>query len=162
MAVLARESYRDAMARLTGAVNIVSSDGPAGLGGLTATAVCSVTDEPPTLLACVNLSSRQSELLRTNGVLCVNTLAAGQEAVARAFSTRDLDIPQRFATGSWSTLATGAPVLQGAMAVFDCRVVERLERGAHAVLFCEVLAAHAGEGAPLVYFDRAFRRLETP
>ena len=160
--MLARESYRDAMARLTSAVNIVSSDGPAGLAGFTASAVCSVTDHPPTLLVCVNLSSRQEELLRINGVLCVNTLAAGQEPVARAFSTRALAMPERFATADWSRLVTGAPVLQGALAVFDCRVVERLERGTHAVLFCEVLAGHAGEGSPLVYFDRAFRGLATP
>ena len=56
-------------------------------------------------------------------------------------------------------MASGAPVLEGALAAFDCRVVERLERGTHAVLFCEVLAARAGEGDALVYFNRAFKRL---
>lgn len=157
--MLTRDAYRDAMARLTGAVNIVSSDGEAGLAGFTASAVCSVTDDPPMLLLCVNLSSRQNDLLRANGVLCVNTLAAGQEQVARAFATRDLTMAQRFATAAWSVLASGAPVLEGALAAFDCRVVERLERGTHAVLFCEVLAARAGEGDPLVYFNRTFKRL---
>ena len=157
--MLNRQDYRDAMARLTGAVNIITSDGEAGLAGFTASAVCSVTDEPPMLLVCVNLSSRQDNLLNSNGVLCVNTLAAGQEEVARAFSTSGAEMQDRFAAAQWSRLATGAPVLDGALAAFDCRIAERWERGTHAVLICEVLAARRGEGEPLVYFDRAYRRL---
>ena len=157
--MLSKQTYRDAMARLTGAVNIISSDGEAGLAGFTASAVCSVTDEPPMLLVCVNLSSRQDNLLHTNGVLCVNTLAAGQEDVARAFSTSGAEMEDRFAAARWTTLESGAPVLEGALAAFDCRIAERWERGTHAVLLCDVLAARSDQGEALVYFDRAYRRL---
>ncbi len=159
--MLNKQDYRDAMARLTGAVNIITSDGEAGLAGFTASAVCSVTDEPPMLLVCVNLSSRQDNLLNSNGVLCVNTLAAGQEGVAQAFSTSGAEMQHRFAAAAWSRLTTGAPVLDGALASFDCRIAERWERGTHAVLICEVLATRRGHGEPLVYFDRAYRRLPT-
>jgi flavin reductase len=152
-----REEYRDGMARLAAAVNVITSDGPAGRGGFTASAVCSVTDDPPTLLVCVNLSSRQNEILRGNGVLCVNTLAAGQAELAALFSTRDLAIETRYAAGEWSTLSTGAPVLEGAMASFDCRIVERLEKGTHAIILCEVQAVKTGDDAqPLVYFGRGY------
>ena len=157
--MVTRDAYRDAMARLTGAVNIISSDGQAGLAGFTASAVCSVTDDPPTLLLCVNLASRQSELLRVNGVLCVNTLAKGQEDIARAFSNHDLTMAQRFERAEWTARESGSPMLKGALAVFDCRIVERLEQGTHAVLFCEVLAAEAGNGRPLLYYNRAFGTL---
>jgi flavin reductase len=157
--MVSKDDYRNAMARLTGAVNIISSDGEAGLAGFTASAVCSVTDDPPTLLLCVNLSSRQNDLLRTNGVLCVNTLTAGQEPIARAFSNHDLTMQQRFDMAEWSVLESGAPVMKDALAAFDCRVVERLEHGTHAVLFCQVLAAQSGHGDALVYFNRAFRAL---
>lgn len=157
--MVTKDAYRDAMARLTGAVNVISSDGPAGLAGFTASAVCSVTDDPPTLLLCVNLASRQNELLRANGVLCVNTLATGQEEIARAFSNHDLTMEQRFEKAEWSVRESGSPMLKDALAAFDCRIVERLERGTHAVLFCEVLAAEAGWGAPLLYFNRAFGTL---
>jgi flavin reductase len=157
--MVTKDDYRNAMARLTGAVNIISSDGEAGLAGFTASAVCSVTDDPPTLLLCVNLSSRQNELLRANGVLCVNTLTTGHEPVARAFSNHDLTMQQRFAMADWSVLKSGAPVLTDALAAFDCRIVERLEHGTHAVLFCQVLAAQSGEGDALVYFNRAFRTI---
>ena len=160
MATVTRDTYRDGMARLAAAVNVITSDGPAGRGGFTASAVCSVTDDPPTLLVCVNLSSRQNEILRGNGVLCVNTLAAGQAELAALFSTRDLAIETRYAGGAWSTLKTGAPVLEGAMAAFDCRIVERLEKGTHAIILCEVQAVKTGgDLQPLVYFGRDYRAM---
>jgi flavin reductase len=160
--MLTEHAFRDAMARLTGAVNVISSDGAAGLAGFTASAVCSVTDRPPMLLVCVNRSSRQEGALQTNRVLCVNTLAFGQEPIARAFADSRLSVNQRFAKGDWSTMVTGSPALDGALACFDCRVNERVEHGTHAVMFCHVLAVRAAAGEPLVYFDRAFRRLVQP
>ena len=161
--MVGKEAYRGGMARLAAAVNAVTTDGPAGLGGFTASAVCSVTDDPPTLIVCVNLASRQNEIIRSNRVLCVNTLAAEHSAIADLFSTRELPIEQRFATGRWSTLETGAPVLQDAIAAFDCRVVERLERGTHSVIFCEVQAVRVRtDGEPLVYVDRRYRGIGAP
>ena len=158
--MITREAYREGMARLAAAVNVVTTDGPSGRGGFTAEAVCSVTDDPPTLIVCVNLASRQNEIIRMNRVLCVNTLAAGQSQIASLFSTKELPIAERFAVGAWSALATGSPVLEGAIASFDCRVVERLERGTHSVIFCEVQAVRSTAGvAPLIYVDRGYRSL---
>jgi flavin reductase len=97
-----------------------------------------------------------------NGVLCVNTLTVGQEEVARAFSNHDLTMDQRFAMADWAVLKSGAPVMMGALAAFDCKIVERLEHGTHAVLFCQVLTTTAGEGEPMIYFNRAFRQLAQP
>jgi len=158
--MITKDAYRDGMARLAAAVNVITTDGPAGRGGFTASAVCSVTDDPPTLLVCVNLSSRQNDFLRGNGVLCVNTLAAGQANLAGLFATRDLTMEQRFGGSDWTTLETGAPVLEGAVASFDCRIVERLERGTHAVILCEVQAVRTDHGPQaLVYFGRGYRTL---
>jgi flavin reductase len=158
--MVTKDSYREGMARLGAAVNVVTTDGPAGRGGFTASAVCSVTDDPPTLIVCVNLASRQNEIIRTNRVLCVNTLALGQTDIATLFSTKELPLEQRFAVGGWSTLATGSPVLDGAIASFDCKVVERLERGTHSVIFCEVQAVRVRpEGEPLLYIDRRYRSI---
>jgi flavin reductase len=158
--MVGREDYREGMARLAAAVNVITTDGPAGPGGFTASAVCSVTDDPPTLIVCVNLASRQNEIIRTNQVLCVNTLSIGQGDIAALFSTKELAIAQRFAAGRWSTLVTGSPVLEGAIASFDGRVVERLERGTHSVIFCEIEAVRTTPRAePLLYFDRGYRSL---
>ncbi len=70
-------AYREAMARLAGAVHLVTTDGPGGRAGFTATAVCSVSDAPPTLLVCINRDSSAYPAFDRNGRLCVNLLAAG-------------------------------------------------------------------------------------
>jgi len=70
-----RQEYRDGMARLGAAVNIIKTDGPAGRSGMTASAVVSVTDDPPTLAVCINRSSRNNEIIKINGVLAINTLS---------------------------------------------------------------------------------------
>ena len=98
--MVTRQSYRDAMARFGAAVNVVTTDGPAGRRGFTASAVCSVTDDPPTLLVCVNRRNESHPALIGNGVLCVNTLAAGQEELSFLFSSEP-DHEVRFAAGDW-------------------------------------------------------------
>ena len=151
-----RDAFRDAMARLGGAVNIVSTDGPAGRAGFTASAVCSVSDTPPTLLVCLNRNASVYETFKTNRILCVNTLAHDQEAIATLFGGKT-PMDERFAAAAWSRRLTGAPALEGAVARFDCRVSEIVESGTHDVLFCTVLAAEVEAGLHgLIYFDRQF------
>jgi flavin reductase len=160
---VSRQEFREAMARLGAAVNIITTDGAAGQGGITATAVCSVTDDPPTLLVCLNRTSPRSALFLTNGVLCVNTLAAGQSAVSNAFSAPSdkADMASRFAAGTWARLATGAPVLEGAAASFDCRITEVMEQGTHSVVFAEVQAVRFADMAAgcLMYYARGYHGL---
>ncbi len=80
-----KASFRDAMAHVGAAVNIITTDGPAGRAGFTASAVCSVTDTPPTLLVCLNRSASVWPVFSEHHTLCVNTLAAGQEALSTLF-----------------------------------------------------------------------------
>lgn len=157
------QEFRDAMARLGAAVNIITTDGAAGQGGITATAVCSVTDDPPTLLVCLNRTSPRSALFLTNRVLCVNTLSAGQSAFSNAFSapSDEAAMASRFAVGVWGKLVTGAPVLEGAAASFDCRITEVMEQGTHSVVFAEVEAVRFADMAAgcLMYYARGYHGL---
>ncbi len=146
-------AYREAMARLAGAVHLVTTDGPGGRAGFTATAVCSVSDAPPTLLVCINRDSSAYPAFSRNGRLCVNLLTAGHEALAEAFGRRPLD--ERFSQGAWNEGLGGGPVLDGALAAFECRIVRRVTAGTHDVLFGEVEALSGGGGDALVY---GFRR----
>src|SRR5476651_908107 len=82
---LPKADYRNAMARLGAAVNIITTDGPAGRAGFTASAVCSVTDEPPTLLVCLNRNASVYDAFKQNGVLCVNVLGAGHQNISNIF-----------------------------------------------------------------------------
>lgn len=156
---VSREQFRDAMARLGAAVNVVTTDGAGGRTGFTASAVCSVTDEPPTLLVCLNRASRGSAAFQANGVMCVNTLAAGQDALSDAFAGKGgLDADGRFAMAGWTRLATGAPVLEDAAIVaFDCRITEVVEKGTHSVLFGEIQAIRQGKaGGALIWYGRGY------
>ncbi|MGF7446162.1 flavin reductase, partial [Klebsiella michiganensis] len=85
MSTADKQSFRDAMAHVGAAVNIITTDGPAGRAGFTASAVCSVTDAPPTLLVCLNRSASVWPIFSQHQALCVNTLAAGQEELSNVF-----------------------------------------------------------------------------
>jgi flavin reductase len=155
------QAYRNAMAKLAAAVNIITSTGDNGWCGFTASAVSSVTDSPPTLLVCINRAVQAHGTIATSGVLCVNTVAGPQEKLAMTFagSGGNKDMAQRFAGGDWIQLVTGAPVLTGAIVNFDCRVVSVSTIGTHDVFFCEVMAVggqDAVDSGALVYFDRKF------
>jgi flavin reductase len=161
MAVSA-EAFRAAMARLGAAVNIVTTDGPAGRQGCTASAVCSVTDSPPTLLVCLNRGSDSNAAIKRNGVLCVNVLAHHHDTLSSVFAgiLGHDSAADRFAHGHWETLATGAPVLSDAAVVFDARVAQVTEIGTHSVFFAEIEAIRADpNAAALFWFDRTYHRL---
>jgi flavin reductase len=155
-----RDEFRSGMALLGAAVNIITTDGPAGRAGFTASAVCSVTDTPPTLLVCVNRSAAAHGFLSKNRALCVNTLAANGEHLSRLFSTKT-SILKRFSAASWSTLQTGAPVLKDAVVSFDCRISSIKNVGSHDVFFCEVAAVNRSttEDAALVYYNRQYHEV---
>lgn len=159
MNALPKTDYRNAMARLGAAVHVITTDGPGGRAGFTASAVCSVTDEPPTLLVCVNRAASVYPAFRANGVLCVNALAAGQQQLSSLFGGKT-PMDERFAAGRWGRKLTGAPVLEGAAVSFDCRVSHVTPVGTHDVLFCETLAiAIGGTADGLIYFDRRYHDL---
>ncbi|KAB1072410.1 flavin reductase [Methylobacterium planeticum] len=156
---VAAEAYRAAMARLVSAVHLVTTDGPGGRAGFTASAVCSVSDTPPTLLVCLNRASSAYPAFARNDRLCVNTLAADQQGVAAAFGGRT-PMGARFAAAAWRPDAAGVPVLDRALAAFSCRIVRRVSAGTHDVLFCEVAGlADPGGGDALVYADRRYHAL---
>ncbi len=156
MPTLGKEAFWAGMSRLGAAVNIITTDGPAGRAGFTGSAVCSVTDSPPTLLVCLNRSSSVYDRFADNDALCVNTLKPDHEQLSRLFGGKTA-MDERFAAATWSVGTSGAPVLEGATVSFDCRIANRAEVGSHTVFFCEVLAVECHQVASgLIYFDRGY------
>jgi flavin reductase len=160
-ATVAPQIFRQAMSRLGAAVHVVTTDGPGGKHGFTATAVSSVSDQPATLLVCLNQRSRVITALHQNRILCVNTLRAGDDAVADVFAGRTgLYGAQRFLQGEWMTLVTGAPVLASSVVSLDCRIVEWKPVASHNVYFCGVVSVREGVASPvLVYHEREYKRV---
>lgn len=153
--------FREAMSRVAGAVNVITTDGPAGRAGLTATAVTSVSDAPPTLLACLNRHSRTLLSMQPNAYFAVNVLAGQQLAIAEAFTGKTgLDGAARFALGDWQTGMHGQPLLNGALASFECELQEAKPVASHVVLIGLIRAIRLGQGgAGLVYARRGYHAL---
>lgn len=155
--------FRAGLSLLPGGVTVITTDGEAGLAGFTASAVCSVTDAPPTVLVCMNRSSFAHQFFTGNRVLCVNVLAAAQQPLSALFSNRDMTMAQRFEQCAWQPLATGAPAIEGALVNLDGEIVATHDVGTHSVFIVELRRVHVPEDAVqqagLAYFNRGYHAL---
>lgn len=154
--------YRQAMSRYAGHVQIVTTEHQGRRRGVTITAACSVSDDPATLLVCLNSANERNSVFLESGIFAVNTLGLADQNLADIFSgkTPGMEDERRFLSGDWATLTTGAPILTSAMASFDCRIIEAKTVATHMILFGEVVGVAAGSpDSPLLYLDRSYRSL---
>lgn len=152
--------FRSAMGRTAAGVTVVTTDGEAGRTGVTVSTLCSLSLEPPSVLFCIHRESRSLPVLVANGVFAANILAGGQQRVADSFAGLIPELREdRFAAGNWDHRITGAPLLHGALCRFDCRIASVFDFGSHRIVAGEVVDVEIGDGEPLVYSDRAYRRL---
>ena len=151
------------MARLGAAVNIIATDGPAGRHGMTASAICSVSDAPASLLACINRSARMHHVLSENRRLSVNVLSGEQSRLATIFADKNVTMGERFAACDWSDLELGVPALDSALVTFACSIRSTQDMGSHSVFLCSVEQVVLGDAnAGLIYFERNFHQLPKP
>jgi len=154
--------FRDAMSRLGAAVSVITTEHDGQRYGFTASAVCSVTDDPPTLLVCMNRGASTRAAVSVGSPLCVNVLSADQQELAATFARRAA-MEERFRSGAWDRLVTGAPALRDAAVCFDGPITNIVEVGTHSVLFAEVKAVRLGDVSHgLVYFDRDYHSVGLP
>lgn len=141
---------RDAFGCFTTGVTIVTTkaaDG--GPAGFTANAFASVSLEPPLALVCVDLAANSLPALEDAGVFVVNVLHAGQEALARRFATPGV---HRFHDVDFEPWETGAPVLGGCMANFECETHQAFDAGDHRIFIGRIIKVHMDpDHAPLVF-----------
>ncbi|GEM79688.1 4-hydroxyphenylacetate 3-monooxygenase, reductase component [Vibrio superstes] len=156
-----QQEFRNAMSKLAAAVNIVTTGGDAGTVGITATAVCSVTDSPATLLVCVNRNSASNEIFKKNGRLCINVCASEQQEMSKHFAgMTGLEMSERFKLPGWHLNEHQVPVLRGALTTLEGKISDTTEVGTHTVFFLEVEAIATQDKDALMYFDRQFMELK--
>jgi flavin reductase (DIM6/NTAB) family NADH-FMN oxidoreductase RutF len=143
------------MRRFATGVTIVTTRNGDAIHGFTVNAFASVTAEPPTVLICVNRSSRSHPVIAESGSFCVNILGLEQQHLAELFFTGDPE--QRFANVTHRAGPSGSPILDGVLAYVDCEVDQEMTSGTHTIFVGRVLESSDREGAPLGYFDRQFR-----
>ncbi|MDA6951848.1 4-hydroxyphenylacetate 3-monooxygenase reductase subunit [Escherichia coli] len=144
-----RLRFRDAMASLSAAVNIITTEGDTGQCGITATAVCSVTDTPPSLMVCINANSAMNPVFQGNGKLCVNVLNHEQELMARHFAgMTGMAMEERFSLSCWQ---------KGSLASLEGEIRDVQAIGTHLVYLVEIKnIILSAEGHGLIYFKRRF------
>ncbi len=147
-------SYRALMRHQAGAVTVIATGEEGARAGLTATAVSSLSDTPPTILACVGRKTGAHDLIARAGAFSVNLLASDQQSVAERFAGREgISGEDRFTGLQWQKLATGAPVLVNALASLDCRLLEQHGFTTHSIFIGRVLeGSFRTDIGPLLYF----------
>ncbi len=148
-----RDTFRACMRRVPGAVTVITTVHQGTRGGLTATAVCSVSAEPPQMLVCVNRSSSAQAVIAAAGRFGVSYLAHDQQSVADAFSA---SLDNRFDHAEWVELGSGVPILANAAVAFDCVVVQAVEAGTHTIFIGAIVAAVASDLPSLLYRDGSY------
>lgn len=148
------EAFRAAMRHVAATVYAVTTGHGGGRYGILATAVSSLSFEPPSLLVCVNRSASLHAPLASADVFCVNVLGLGNRDVAEHFMIRaPVD---RFAVGEWEE-SHGVPMLATAQSSLVCRRAHCHEFGTHTIFIGELIAAkHRADAVPLTYYDRHY------
>lgn len=154
------ELFRQAMRRIAASVAVITTDGPAGPAGLTVSSLCSLSMTPPSLVFCVNKTSRTLSALATNNVFAANFLSDDQQLIADVFAGLVPELAaRRFAVGAWSSILTGSPTLEGALCTFDCQINQTFETITHQIVIGEVLHVATSPANPLVFSRRRYWRL---
>jgi flavin reductase len=154
--------YRDAMRRVPAAVTIVTTQYDQQANGLTATAVCSVTADPPQILVCVNRAATANSLIAKSRRFVVNFLSEEHEDRARRFSQAKLAAEERFSGIPWVDMVTGSPAMADAVVALDCSVNTDMICGSHTVYLARVVDIRVGDTLPLLYRAGEFCRLVSP
>lgn len=157
-----QKNFRDAMSSCAAGVHVITTDGKAGRYGITMTAVASVTDEPPTMMLCINKEAGIIPILLENLDLCINTLSSNQQDIAEHFAgITNLSPEERFQYHIWHRGTTGQLEVEGALAHLHGRIIQQHAIGTHYIFYVEIGEIKTtGLNTPaLLYFRRQFKLL---
>ncbi|WP_454862661.1 flavin reductase family protein [Paraburkholderia fungorum] len=149
--------FKQSMRSVVASVNVITCRYEDTHYGLTATAFCSVSADPPTVLICVNGNASACERIRLSGRFCVNVLTSGMEELAAAFAGK-IAPEHRFASGRWRELESGNLMAEGCAAAFDCEVKSVMQEGSHWILVGTVRQCEYAPAPALAYANGAFGR----
>ena len=147
---------RKIMGQFATGVTVVTTGGAAGLHGLTANAVASLSLEPPLVLVAIDKQAHTLDYLKANRCFAINILRLDQEDISRRFATPG---PKDFSDLKITTASTTAPILADCIAFVDCKVVDILPGGDHEIFIGEIVDGEHHGGIPLLYHAGGYGRL---
>ncbi len=152
--------FKDVLRHFPSGVTIVTIQAGGERHGLTVSAFASISPTPPLIMVAIDRRHQSEKMLQLpDATFGVNVLAVDQQELSNRFAwVNDED---RFAVGDWTTVKTGAPILENALAWLDCTIYARHDAGTHTIYVGEVVACSVprAEEAPLVYWNRSYREL---
>ncbi len=152
------DEFRSVLGRFPSGVTVVTTKDRDGSDeGMTVSAFCSVSLDPPLVLICIEKTASAYSALTTAPGFVVNILSASQEQIARRFSIVDID---RFEGVGYSRSPNGLAVLDDVLGIIECATFAMHEAGDHTIIVGEVEAARAQNGTPLLYYRGGYAQLE--
>jgi flavin reductase (DIM6/NTAB) family NADH-FMN oxidoreductase RutF len=156
--VPSKGEFRDVMGRFASGVTVITCHVDGEDFGAAASAVCSLSDEPPMLLICLNVTSSTAQAIVKSGSFAVNVLAEDSAPLAQRFASKG---GEKYQSVVFERGRDGAPLLAGSIAQFECIVAETVKGGTHLVFLARVVQVTSHPGNPLAYFRGSFGRMET-
>ena len=154
-----KDFFRQVMGHFATGVTVVTTRSEKGLSGLTVSSFCSVSLDPPLVLICVDLNSYTLPYIRESGIFAVSILTDQQEHLSRCFATSSDERYEHFCHASYHVAATGSPIIDGALAFIDTRVVAEYPGGDHVIFLGQVEAM--GVGGQVAFADEADEQYST-
>lgn len=152
------DTFRAVLGRFASGVTILTARGPGDRDhGMTVSAFCSVSLDPPLVLACVDRTAKMHDLLLQQDEVGISILSSGQEALSRRFAELESD---RFEGLGYARGENGAVLFEDALAHLECRVRDRHPAGDHTVFVCDVERAEIRQNRPLLYYRGGYAQLE--
>jgi flavin reductase (DIM6/NTAB) family NADH-FMN oxidoreductase RutF len=149
--------FRQAMGYFASGVTVVTAAHDDQIYGVTVSSFSSLSLRPPLVLVCLDKTLRTHDAINESGHFVVNFLERRQEHLSRRFATRDDD---KFSGIAWHNGQLGLPVLEGVLAVVECKLHAALPGGDHTIFVGEVAHAEVFEGSPLLYYRRGYHELK--
>ena len=158
-----RRRLRDLMARFATGVSVVAARHGPLLAGMTASAVASISIDPPLMMASIARKAETHGAIVGSHAFAISVLADDQQELAECFARpTTAEKLTGFCGASWEEAETGSPVLEGALAFFDCRLAARHDGGDHTIFIGDLVAAGFREDAePLLWYASGYHRLST-
>lgn len=148
--------FRQVMGHFASGVTVVTTAHDGHLYGMTVSSFASVSLKPPLVLICVDSLLSTHTAITDSGQFAVNILEQSQEHLSRRFATHEND---KFTGVAWRSSRNGLPLIEGVLAVIECKLQDIFPGGDHTIFVGEVIDAEVGYGAPLLYYRRGYHEL---
>ena len=155
---ISTDEFRTALSRFPSGVTVVTTkDADGTFHGITVSAFCSVSLEPPLILICVEKTAGSHFALERSEAFVVNVLSVSQAGLSERFASM---LPDKFDNVEFRPGIDGIPVLTGCIVNMDCRLTISYDGGDHTIFVGEVEKSQVHEGDPLVYFRSEYRAVD--